>query len=521
MVQAMFPMGIRIWDQNRMIYPVKFSVYLDLEKNISSIKTLIEGKKYQTFNYMMLTTGIAINGYIYEKDIIMIDGEEDKVGIVEFDKKEGAFVVKIKGETFIVNESMDFCEILGNVYEDTYLLDMYSLTFNNDIIFDEFKDNDIFEEEEYTVNKENVIDNLNKTEISEPVEDIIVKEESVTEVIENENIKIEDENISEINNENIIEQEVVNELIEPEINIEEESINKEEIVEEKVIEEENNNSLIEENIEQSINETTQNTIDINEDVIKEKIMLEEITLEEIGEVQINEQDVEIIEITEIDEEVIDSNLFMGAEDLVFLDDTDLDEPIEEVVAEEDDLLDNISLEPLAEELPPDDIFGDGIKEDVKVAAKEEKIEAEEIIIYAIGYCAVDNGPGTYSYIINADNENVKEFSGGLENTILNRIQLIGVIEALKNIKDCDNIKVYCDSKYVISPFIKGWIYKWQQNDWKKDSDNKVLNCDLWEEIFELTKDFSIQWEFVKDVNNIQETKQCLDNAKKEISKYIK
>lgn len=86
----MFPMGIRIWDQGRMVYPVKFSVYLDLEKNISSIKTLIEGKKYQTFNYMMLTTGIAINGYVYEKDIIMIDGEEDKVGIVEFDKMAGA-----------------------------------------------------------------------------------------------------------------------------------------------------------------------------------------------------------------------------------------------------------------------------------------------------------------------------------------------------------------------------------------------------------------------------------------------
>ena len=475
----MFPMGIRIWDQGRMVYPVKFSVYLDLEKNISSIKTLIEGKKYQTFNYMMLTTGIAINGYVYEKDIIMIDGEEDKVGIVEFDKMAGAFVVKIKDQVYIVNEAMEFCEILGNVYEDKYLLEEYKLTFNDNVITDTFDDiDDDFDEPII----EEVVTKEEKPEI---------KEETKPEKLNTKPEKVESQDLKEeIIEENIKEKEK-----------EEEPINEpiiQETIEEPVIEE-------------IIEEITP--------VIKAESIIEDIPDEVVEDIPESKES-NIVEIPDFSDDVmeeeVDANIFMGAEELPFLDDEDIAEPIDEEIITEADLLDE--LEPTEEELPPDDIFGDGVIEEVKVP---EPITAEEIVIYSYGYCAVDNGPGTYCYIIEADGKEVRNVSAGLDSTILNRIQLMGVTEAFKNIKEGTDIKVYSDSKYVVSPFLKGWIYKWQAKDWKKDTGEKVLNSDLWEEIYELTKDLSVEWIILKDANSNEQLAKCSENAKKEIEKFIK
>lgn len=482
----MFPMGIRIWDKNRMIYPVKFSVYLNLEKNISSIKTLIEGQTYQTFNYMMLTTGIAINGYIYEKDIVMIDGEEDKVGIVEFDKNVGAFVVKIKEQIFIINETMEFCEILGNLYEDSNLLKEYSLSFKDEIIENDFNINDDFDEP--------AVETVAKTTEEISKKDIIKEPNTIDKIIKNE-IPKKTENISE-------------KLPEPKI--EAKAIIKEEkIVEEPIIEKISEPVIEEITVEEPVIEQVSEPV-IEEVIIKEvaEPIIEEIVVEEpiIEEIipEVKEED-----ITEAD--LIDLPAFDSLDDI----EEPLDVPLDDTFIPETDLLDE--MEEPTEELPPDDVFGD----EVATITKEIAIEADEISIYSFGHCAIDNGPGTYCFIINADGKEVVESANGLDSTILNRIQLMGVIEAFKKIKDGGEIKVYSDSKYVISPFIKGWIYKWQQNDWKKDSDNKVLNSDLWEEIYELTKEFSIQWIIIKDINTVPELVKCSEKARKEIEKFIK
>ena len=33
----------------------------------------------------------------------------------------------------------------------------------------------------------------------------------------------------------------------------------------------------------------------------------------------------------------------------------------------------------------------------------------------------------------------------------------------------------------------GWIYAWRKNGWKKADNKAVLNVDLWEELYNLTK----------------------------------
>ena len=56
---------------------------------------------------------------------------------------------------------------------------------------------------------------------------------------------------------------------------------------------------------------------------------------------------------------------------------------------------------------------------------------------------------------------------------------------------------------------------------KKDTGEKVLNSDLWEEIYELTKDLSVEWIILKDANSNEQLAKCSENAKKEIEKFIK
>lgn len=113
----MYMIGLRFWQDGKMIYPKTFSFMTNYEERKSSMRTFIDKKRYDTFEYMLLTPGIAINGEIYEQDIICHIGEEDKTGIVEFKPEKGAFVATINGEdVFIAGELSDY-EIIGNTYE--------------------------------------------------------------------------------------------------------------------------------------------------------------------------------------------------------------------------------------------------------------------------------------------------------------------------------------------------------------------------------------------------------------------
>ena len=39
----------------------------------------------------------------------------------------------------------------------------------------------------------------------------------------------------------------------------------------------------------------------------------------------------------------------------------------------------------------------------------------------------------------------------------------------------------------MNAFNNGWIYAWKKADWKKADGKAVLNTDLWEELYALTK----------------------------------
>ncbi len=109
-----------------------------------------------------------------------------------------------------------------------------------------------------------------------------------------------------------------------------------------------------------------------------------------------------------------------------------------------------------------------------------------VILYTDGACSGNPGLGGYAGILQYQNAQ-KEYSGSATETTNNRMEVIAVIEGLKRLKYPCKVEVYSDSAYTVNAFEEGWIYGWKKSGWKKSDGKAVLNVDLWEELYALTK----------------------------------
>jgi len=110
---------------------------------------------------------------------------------------------------------------------------------------------------------------------------------------------------------------------------------------------------------------------------------------------------------------------------------------------------------------------------------------EEIRIYVYGSChfseRLENddavGTGGYGIVISSNDKRVDQISGGFSFTTNARMDIIGITEGLKKIKEPSNIIVYLSNGYVIDTLTKGWL-----ENWKKKGFKKKKHVDLWKEL---------------------------------------
>lgn len=119
-----------------------------------------------------------------------------------------------------------------------------------------------------------------------------------------------------------------------------------------------------------------------------------------------------------------------------------------------------------------------------------------VTLYTDGACSGNPGPGGWGVILEYMGHE-KELSGGEENTTNNRMELTGVIEGLKALKEPCIVELYSDSKYVIDGLSKGWAESWRKNGWRKADKKPALNPDLWELLLELTAQHDMRYHWVK------------------------
>ena len=118
-----------------------------------------------------------------------------------------------------------------------------------------------------------------------------------------------------------------------------------------------------------------------------------------------------------------------------------------------------------------------------------------IKIYTDGSCLTNPGDGGWAAIIIIDGE-TKEISGSERDTTNNRMELLAPINALKEMKQNEQIEIYTDSQYV-KLGITDWINKWVLNNWKTSKKEDVKNKDLWIELYNLNETLDVKWNWVK------------------------
>lgn len=125
-----------------------------------------------------------------------------------------------------------------------------------------------------------------------------------------------------------------------------------------------------------------------------------------------------------------------------------------------------------------------------------------IKIYTDGAARGNPGPAGWGVVFLVGDK-VIEFGGRSDHATNNQMELTAAIEALKQLKQISQksdfwegvVEIYADSKYVILG-ITDWIFGWQKNNWRNAAKKPVMNRELWEELFALTQNYKLKWQYV-------------------------
>ncbi|MDO8575198.1 MAG: ribonuclease H [bacterium] len=145
---------------------------------------------------------------------------------------------------------------------------------------------------------------------------------------------------------------------------------------------------------------------------------------------------------------------------------------------------------------------------------------DKIIIFTDGSSRGNPGKGGWGAIISSS-DLVEEVGGREDDTTNNRMEISAAVNALRSsiVSDDKNsgiqIQIYTDSAYLINGITK-WIFGWLKNGWKKvnsediknEEDKNILNRDLWEKLYSLTKGKKIEWIKVDGHSGVSANERC-------------
>jgi len=115
----------------------------------------------------------------------------------------------------------------------------------------------------------------------------------------------------------------------------------------------------------------------------------------------------------------------------------------------------------------------------------KKDALQSILIFADGASSGNPGPSGYGVIIATPSGEVTELGRGFPQATNNQMELEGVIEALRFLRETTGpIAIYTDSVYVIRG-ITQWIWAWRNRGWKTADGKDVQNAEQWRALFAL------------------------------------
>ncbi|MFZ2890011.1 ribonuclease HI [Sulfuricurvum sp.] len=139
---------------------------------------------------------------------------------------------------------------------------------------------------------------------------------------------------------------------------------------------------------------------------------------------------------------------------------------------------------------------------------------KKITLFSDGSALGNPGPGGYGAILRyGDKERI--ISGGEAHTTNNRMELLGVIEGLRALKEPCDVTIISDSSYVIRG-INEWLEGWVKRNFAK-----VKNPDLWHEYISVSAGHRVNGVWVRGHNGHPENERCDVIAKEAAEKFKK
>ena len=149
----------------------------------------------------------------------------------------------------------------------------------------------------------------------------------------------------------------------------------------------------------------------------------------------------------------------------------------------------------------------------------------DYIIYTDGSCLRNpGGAGGWAAIIKDMRKNeTKEISGGEESTTNNRMEMLAVLKAIKEVDNDEkpvHIRMFTDSQYVWKTITKQWIAIWKACCWVTLSRTPVKNKDLWKQIDYYCAKHKVDIRWVKGHNGNSDNERCDELARIEAVNHI-
>jgi ribonuclease HI len=104
-------------------------------------------------------------------------------------------------------------------------------------------------------------------------------------------------------------------------------------------------------------------------------------------------------------------------------------------------------------------------------------------IFTDGSARPNPGPGGWGVVWVQDGTIVKSAHGSAPDTTNNRMELTGLITALKMLPPGTALDVFTDSELCVNT-INTWAHSWKKNGWKKKS-GPIKNLELVQELYDL------------------------------------
>jgi ribonuclease HI len=142
---------------------------------------------------------------------------------------------------------------------------------------------------------------------------------------------------------------------------------------------------------------------------------------------------------------------------------------------------------------------------------------KEVEIYTDGACSGNPGKGGWCAVLLYKGHE-KVLSGFEDDTTNNRMELMAAIKGLEALKEKCRVKLYSDSAYLVNAFLEGWLENWVKNGWTRGKGKEIKNLDLWQRLYSLTQQHSVQWVKVKGHSDNEYNNRCDKLATGEIAK---